>query len=120
MLRTLTNELALAEHLRDTRGFRILDPMSNDVETIRTTCAGAQTIIGVEGSHLIHGLMTLKEGGALISLMPPNRFYALNKHITDRDHQHFGFVVGTPDADGFHINIDEVERTLDLLPKTTI
>jgi hypothetical protein len=119
MPRKLTNELAVAEHLCDYRGFRILDPMSTDVETIRQTCAGAQTIIGVEGSHLIHGLMALKENCSLVSLMPPDRFYSLNKHITDRDHQHFGFVVGLSDGNGFNINIEEVERTLDLMPKAT-
>lgn len=119
MLRNLTNELAVAEHLRDTRGFRVLDPMSTDVETIRQTCSGAQTVIGVEGSHLIHGLMSLKENCSLVSLMPPDRFYSLNKHITDRDHQHFGFVVGLPDNNGFSINIEEVDRTLDLMPNTS-
>ena len=114
MLRTLSNELALAEHLRDARDFRILDPISTDVKTIRITCAGAKIIIGAEGSYLSHGLMTLQENCSLVSLMPPNSFFALNKHITNRDHQYFGFVVGTSDGDGFHVNIEEVERTLDL------
>jgi hypothetical protein len=36
-------------------------------------------------------------------------------HLTDRDHQRFGFVVGTPDGEGFRIDPSEVERTLDLM-----
>lgn len=118
MPRTLKNELAIAEHLRSTRGFRILDPMKSDVATIIETCAGAQAVIGVEGSQLIHGVMTLQENCALLTLQPPNRFVSVFKHLTDRDHQHFGFVVGMPDGDGFYISIEEVERTLDLFPKS--
>ncbi|WP_277397064.1 hypothetical protein [Pseudomonas frederiksbergensis] len=38
----------------------------------------------------------------------------LVKYLTDRDQQNFGFVVGTPEGDGFKIDIEEVERTLDL------
>ena len=120
MPRELKNEKEIAEHLRDTRGFRILDPMKCDVAKIVETCAGAQTVIGVEGSQLIHGMMTLQENGNLLTLQPPNRFVSVFKHLTDRDNQHFGFVVGTPAGNGFFISIDEVERTLDLFPKSYV
>lgn len=115
-LRFLRNELALAEHLRKSRGFRILDPLKTDVPTIVATCAGAQTVIGVEGSQLVHGVNVLPQGGSLLTLQPPNRFVSYYKYLTDRDYQNFGFVVGTPEGDGFKIDIDEVERTLDLFP----
>jgi hypothetical protein len=114
--RTLKNEMQIADHLREKHGFRILDPMKSTVANIIATCAGAQTIIGVEGSQLIHGIITLQENGRLLTLQPPNRFVGIYKHLTDRDHQHFGFVVGNPKGDGFHVNIEEVERTLDLFP----
>lgn len=115
-LRLLRNELEVAEHLHKTRGFRILDPLKNDVPTIVATCAGAQTVIGVEGSQLVHGVNVLKSGGSVLTLQPPNRFVSYYKYLTDRDRQNFGFVVGRPEGDGFTIDIDEVERTLDLLP----
>jgi hypothetical protein len=51
-----------------------------------------------------------------MTLQPPNRFVSVYKHLTDRDHQHFGFVVGMSEGAGFCIDPVEVERTLDLLP----
>jgi hypothetical protein len=116
--RLLRNELQLAEHLYARRGFRILDPAKTDVPTIVATCAGARTIVGIEGSGLIHGILLLPPGGAVVTLQPPNRFVSVYKHLTDRDGQHFGFVVGTPQGDSFHIDPDELERTLDLMPRS--
>ncbi len=115
-LRQLHNEIELAEHLRDKRGFRILDPAKTDVPTIVATCAGARAVVGVEGSGLMHGIVVLPQGRSLITLQPPNRFVKVYKDLTDRDHQHFGFVVGISEGKGFRIDPLEVERTLDLLP----
>lgn len=117
-LRLLRNERALAERLRDRRGFRILDPATSDVPTIVAACAGARTVIGIEGSHLIHGVNVLPPGGSLLVLQPPDRFVCFFKYLTDRDRQNFGFVVGTPAGSGFTIDPDEVERTLDLFPSS--
>lgn len=136
--RNLQNEMELAEYLRDRRGFRILDPMKSDVPSIVATCAGAQTVVGVEGSQLMHGIAVLQPGCSVLTLQPPNRFYAGYKRLTDRDHQHFGFVVGIAEGmdnrsaavererttpwtgvgavHGFRIDPEEVERTLDLFP----
>jgi hypothetical protein len=114
--RLLRNELEVAEHLRDHRGFRILDPTKADVPTVVRTCAGARAVVGVEGSGLIHGILVLPPGGSVVALQPPNRFVGLYKHLTDRDHQNFGFVVGQPVEEDFHISLDEVDRTLDMLP----
>jgi hypothetical protein len=114
--RLLRNELELARHLQERRGFRVLDPTKADVPTLVKTCAGAKTVMGVEGSGLMHGILVLPPGGSIVALQPPNRFVGLYKHLTDRDHQNFGFVVGKPDDSDFYIDPDEVERTLDLLP----
>jgi hypothetical protein len=115
-LRFLRNELELAEHLRKSRGFRILNPLKTDVPSIVAACAGARTVVGVEGSQLVHGVNVLQPGGSLLALQPPNRFVSYYKYMTDRDRQNFGFVVGTPEGDGFTIDVQEVERTLDLFP----
>ncbi|GLU36624.1 glycosyltransferase family 61 protein [Pseudomonas sp. NBRC 100443] len=115
-LRLLVNEMEIAEHLRKHRGFRILDPTKSDLPTIVATCAGARVVVGVEGSQLVHGVNVLPPGSAVLALQPPNRFVCFYKYLTDRDHQHFGFVVGTPEGEGFRIDLEEVERTLDLFP----
>lgn len=115
-LRLLHNEMELAEYLHNHRGFRILDPMKADVPSIIAACAGARTVVGVEGSQLCHGIAVLQPGGSLLTLQPPNRFVSALKPLTDRDIQHFGFVVGTQEGNGFSIDPIEVERTLDLFP----
>jgi len=115
-LRLLHNEIELAEQLNKSRGFRILDPSKVDVPTIVATCAGAQTIVGVEGSGLMHGILALQQGCSLLTLQPPDRFVRVYKDLTDRDQQNFGFVVGQTVRKGFRIDPDEVERTLDLFP----
>jgi len=115
-LRLLHNELELAEHFREHRGFRILDPSKVDVPTIVSICAGARTVIGVEGSGLMHGILALQQGGSVLTLQPPDRFVKVYKDLTDRDYQHFGFVVGHAEGKGFRIDPIEVEHTLDLFP----
>lgn len=114
--RRMRNEMEVAERLRDRRGFRIVDPANSDVATIVAACAGAKVVVGIEGSHLIHGVNVLPPGGSLLVLQPPTRFLCFFKYLTDRDHQNFGFVVGIAEGDGFRIDPDEVERTLDLAP----
>ncbi len=114
--RLLQNELELAEHLRDHRGFRILDPTKTEVPDIVATCAGAKTVVGVEGSQLIHGIVLLQPGCSILTLQPPDRFVSAYKHVADRELQHFGFVVGKARGKGFYIDPVEVDRTLDLFP----
>lgn len=114
--RLLQNEIELAEHLCNRRGFRILDPMKADVPAIVAACAGARTVVGVEGSQLCHGIAVLQPGGSVLALQPPNRFVSALKPLMDRDQQHFGFVVGHAEDKGFRIDPIEVERTLDLFP----
>ncbi|MEF9900761.1 MAG: glycosyltransferase family 61 protein [Pseudomonas sp.] len=115
-LRLLRNELEVAEHLRVNRGFRIIDPLKNDVSTIIAACAGARVIAGVEGSQLVHAVHIMEPGATMLTLQPPDRFVCFYKYLTDRDKQHFAFVVGTPDGNGFKIDLNELEQTLDLLP----
>nr|WP_313460000.1 glycosyltransferase family 61 protein [Pseudomonas sp.] len=116
-LRLMRNELEVAAYLQSQHGFRVVDPLQTDVPGIVAACAGAKVVAGVEGSQLVHGVNVLQPGGALLTLQPPNRFVSYYKYLTDRDHQHFGFVVGSPQGDGFSIDIGELERTLALFPR---
>ncbi len=115
--RVLRNEMELAQRLQATRGFRIVAPESMSVLEIVDACAGADIVMGVEGSQLIHGMAELQKGHGVLTLQPPRRFIDSYKHLTDRDDQHFGFVVGKAVEDDFVIDADEVERTLDLFPR---
>lgn len=114
--RILENEQELADYLSARRGFRIVDITTMSVPQIIAACAGARAIVGVEGSHLIHGIMVLDQGASVLTLMPPDRFCSCIKRVADPDGQHFGFVVGKKAGEGFLIDPEEVERTLDLMP----
>jgi hypothetical protein len=114
--RILRRERELADQLQRTRGLKVIDPMAGDLSAIAEACAGAQLIVGVEGSHLFHALVFSPPGARILVLMPPTRFSSVVKHIADRDGYPFGFVVGLQEGEDFTIAPDEVERTIDLFP----
>ena len=115
--RVMRNEMALAERLCDGRGFRLVDAVRMSAAEIVSACAGSETVVGIEGSHLIHGLLGLVPGGGLLTLQSPMRFCSIYKDLTDRDGQTFGFVVGSGSSgnEDFEVDASEVERTLDLM-----
>ncbi|MFT3967143.1 MAG: glycosyltransferase family 61 protein [Sphingobium sp.] len=112
--RVLRNERAIAEHLAARRGFRVLDPSSASLEEIVRDCAGARVIAGVEGSHLVHGLMLMPPGATALVIQPPTRAVSALKLLTDRQGQDYSLVVGVGSDESFDAGIGEIERTLDL------
>jgi hypothetical protein len=114
--RQLTNEPEIAERLAVTRGFRVLDPMTASLAQIIEACAGAEVIAGIEGSHLVHGLMLMPEGATALVIQPPNRAVSVLKLITDRQGCDFAFVVARPaeEPSTFSADADDLDRTLDL------
>ncbi len=114
MQRILVNEAALAERLAAERGFAILDPSTAPVEEIVRACAGARVVAGVEGSHLVHGLMVMPPGACLLVIQPADRVVSVLKRIADRQDQTYAFVVGDCGQERFSADWGEVARTLDL------
>ncbi|WP_342078286.1 glycosyltransferase family 61 protein [Yoonia sp. SS1-5] len=116
--RVLENELEIAQQLADTYGFHILDPAKATVDEIAETCGEAAIIAGIEGSHLAHGLATMPGHATLLVIQPPDRVVATLKMVTDRQDQRYAFVVGQGTQDGFQVNWDDLQRTIDLLDKS--
>lgn len=114
--RVMLNEIEIAEQLSTKYGFKIMDVTKHSVSEILSACVGAKILVGVEGSHLMHGLMVLQPGASVLTLQPPNRFCGVLKMTTDMENIHYGFVVGILKEESFYINLEEVERTIDLLP----
>ena len=114
MRRVLTNERAIAERLAEHRGFRVLDPMISTVEEIVNACGGARIIMGVEGSHLVHGLMVMPPEAVLFVIQPPDRVVSVLKLFTDRQEQAYALVVGQGTDEEFSAEWTEIDRTLDL------
>lgn len=110
--RVLVNEQRVAEHLAR-RGFAIIDPERTSAGEILRQALDTRIVIGVEGSQLVHGLLPLAEGGAILALQPPARFNNVYKDYADAMGMWYGFTVGTPDAGGFRVNIDDLDRLLD-------
>lgn len=113
-LRSLENELELAEHLNK-RGFTVVNPMLESVSEIIRKISGAALVISVEGSALSHAYLTMREDGAMITIQPPYRFDAVLKDFTDLLGMRYGFVVGEGERHQFRVNIDDVMRTVDLV-----
>jgi hypothetical protein len=114
--RLLLNEMEIAERLRDRRGFKIVDPQKMTVDEIITECAGADTVVAMESSGMMHGIALQEPGTRMLTLQPSNRFAMPFKDVADRDGLHFGFVVGYTETLDFSVDPDEIERTLDLFP----
>lgn len=113
--RSLLNEAALAQHLQRHWGFLVLDPPSASVDDIVQACSGARVVAGVEGSHLVHGLVTMPDDACLFVVQPPDRTECVLKLNTDREGQDFAFVVAQGELSGFSVDLDEVDKTLEMV-----
>ncbi|WP_245571232.1 hypothetical protein [Neorhizobium alkalisoli] len=49
-------------------------------------------------------------------IQPPDSVVSVLKTTTDRQGQNFAFVVGEGDQNSFVADVNDIERTLDLLP----
>jgi capsular polysaccharide biosynthesis protein len=95
------------------QGFVLIDPSSHSPAEIAQLANGAQIAISVEGSHMVHGLMNLADGGTICQIQPPFRFNNVFKDYTDCLGMRYAFVVGHPSEGGFTLPIDELKRFLD-------
>ena len=80
--RLLINEDEIADRFRQ-QGFRIVHPQTMTALQILDEIRGAHTIVSVEGSHMLHALYAMAEGGAFLTLQPPYRFSNVIKHYAD-------------------------------------
>lgn len=110
--RVLINEAEIEEFLA-TQGFTIIDPQSLSVTEIVRQALGAKVVVGVEGSHLLHGFFCMADRGTILTLQPPYRFNNSLKDYTDCLDMRYGFVVGKPVPGGFMIELEDLARTLD-------
>lgn len=116
--RILVNESEVEEFL-SSRGFIILDPQNASATELISKSLGAEIVAGVEGSQLVPGLLSVKGQGTVLALQPPDRFNSWYKVLTDGIDLSYGFVVGSPTAKGFEIDITELGKTLDLISLKT-
>jgi hypothetical protein len=112
--RPLLNEEAIAEALRP-HGIVPVHPERMTLAEISRAVWGAQLIVGLEGSQLLHGIYNAAEGAAFLALMPPMRFGNVIKNYTDCLGMQYGFVLGEAADGGFRVDISEVLRVIDMM-----
>lgn len=113
-LRLLENERALAERLAAERGYLVIDPLEVSADALIEACGAARAIVGVEGSHLAHGIMVAPPGAAIVPIQPPERVAATLKQLADRLDQRFGLLVGEGGDSRFRLEWRDLAATLDL------
>jgi hypothetical protein len=107
--RSLVNELALIQKLKGL-GFVIVEPEGMSPEKIVEVCLGAEVIMGIEGSSISHGFLSIKEGGIVICIVPEKHFNNPYMDYCSAIGVRYGFLVGATEPDGFSINLDDVDE----------
>lgn len=109
--RMLLNESEVMNFLANC-GFAIVNPEVMTAGQLAETLLDAEIVIGVEGSHLAHGLLHMSETGTLLVIQPPFRFNNPFKDLCDASGRKYGFTVGTASGDGFHQDISDLKNLL--------
>ena len=108
------NEDAIMDIL-SRHGASVLRMEKTPPETTIRHLLDAEVVIGVEGSHLAHAVYTLRQGGGVIALHSPARFYNAHKDWADALGMRYGFVIGDENDGGYTVNPSDLLRTIDLV-----
>ena len=115
--RAPVNEDEITEILAK-KGVQVLEMEKAPLETTLGLLLGADLVIGVEGSNLTHALHTLREGGGIIALHSPSRFFNAHKDWADALGMRYGFVIGDETSAGYSVDPDDLLRTIDLFVRS--
>lgn len=86
-----------------------------DCRKMLSEMVDASVIITIEGSQDRHALYSLRDGGGMITIAPPDRFYVATHEWARCLDMHSGIIVGKPAQDGFVVEPDEVLAMVDVL-----
>ena len=111
--RTMENEGVLLEALA-AAGIAIVRP-EGDTDALLEQLCDAALIISIEGSQLTHAVFALAEGGRILVIQPPDRFYNPHHEWARLMGMGYGIVVGTPRDQGFTVDPGEVLAMIDRL-----
>lgn len=114
--RGIADEDALIARLA-AAGAAIVEP-ETDPAALIAACLDAALIITIEGSQAAHGVYLLAEGGSLLVLQPPQRFYNPHVEWTRLMGMGYGIVVGRPDGEDMRVDPGEVLAMADRLLAT--
>jgi Glycosyltransferase 61 len=112
--RSISNEAEVVKALHH-RGVIIVSAEQLSIPEMAAKLLGARMIISIEGSQISHALYTLKEGGSVLAIQPPDRFFNSHMDWLRVLDMHYGIVVGQGLGGQFHVDVDELLRTIDLM-----
>lgn len=112
-LRTVADEERIIEQLV-LRGFTVLDVDGAPAASIQQGLRAASMVISMEGSHLSHAYLAMKPGATVLVLIPADRFNLVQLGYARGAALRFGFVVVTPSAAGYVVDMPDLLRTVDL------
>lgn len=95
-------------------GIHVVEPGQGGEALVRELLDAAM-IITVEGSQASHGVYSLAEGGSMLILQPPERFYNPHHEWARLMGMRYGITIGEKDGRRFHIHPDEVFCMIDRL-----
>lgn len=111
--REIVNSAELEEQL-SAAGVSIVTAEGNSREFIGSLLDAA-VIITIEGSQDRHALYALRDGGGMLTLLPPDRFYVATHEWVRNLDMHSGMVIGKAADGGFRIEPAEVLQMVDRL-----
>lgn len=110
--RRLTNEAEIVSRL-EALGFELVNPDDGGPERLLERMMDCAVVVGIEGSQLAYGFLSLSEGGVMIALQPPYGFQSSFRPRCVAAGLGWGFLVGREDGAGFRISPEELEEVLE-------
>lgn len=111
--RLIQDEAKLIEQLRGD-GWLILEIGKASVSELQAALCSANIVVSMEGSHIAHAQMSLMPGSVLVALCPQDQFTAAHLEYGNANRISVGFVVLDRGRNGYVVNWDDVERTIEL------
>ncbi|MEZ5664506.1 MAG: glycosyltransferase family 61 protein [Burkholderiaceae bacterium] len=113
--RAIENEDEVIRYLQG-QGYKVIDVAGASARELYHQLKGSPVVVTVEGSHINHLYMALDKGCSLMVIMPADRFSSTHFGIATALGIHFGFLVAERHQRGYHVRVEDLARTLDLLP----
>lgn len=110
--RRLINEVEIVARL-ERLGFQILDPSRMSAAEVITATLNCRVVVGVEGSQLAYGFLSLIDGGLMMTLQPPYHFDTSWRPRCVFSGLEWGFLVGLQESGGFRVPLAELEQVLE-------
>ena len=113
--RPLINQDALANALAR-RGFTVLTPERETVDSLRVALHASPLVVSVEGSALCHAVANMAEGGTIVAIQPPRRVDWIQKVWADAAGLRLAQSVAVEAGGGsFRMEEDRLLRLFDLI-----